>query len=131
MTAGIAVATLITYGMISGNILLSLIAGMIAGLYILIQDSDHAKHTITLHETGIEYDGSFVTWGECTEFWILRSPHYYELHIALRSKFKSDIVIQTGEVDPYVIRDHLIEFLPQTIQQREKILDAIIRFCKL
>jgi hypothetical protein len=129
--AGIVVATAITYGIISGNMLLSLIVGLIAGLYLIIQDADHALHTITIHETGVEYDGQFYGWGDCTEFWILRSPHYYELHIALKSRFKGDLCIQTGEMDPYLIRDRLVEGIPQTVQRKEKILDAIIRFCKL
>jgi hypothetical protein len=79
----------------------------------------------------VEYDDAFFSWSECEEFWILRSPDYYELHITLKNRLKSDLIIQTGEADPYTLRDTLSQYLPQTIKKREKILDAIIRFCKL
>ncbi len=129
--AGSFCAIMIAYGILSGAWSLSVIFAFIPGLYYMLRNQGHKRHVIRVRQTGIEFDGRVHSWGELKEFWILEGPDYYELHVASIKKNKSDIVVMTGDMDPFVIRDTLGEFLPQIIHQKERLLDAIIRFCKL
>lgn len=88
-------------------------------------------HHIRIREIGLQFDEKLYSWGECKEFWILQGPDYYELHISSKKQMKGDVVVMTGDIDPFLIRDTLAKFLPQVAHQKERLLDAIIRFCKL
>ncbi|MDA0376686.1 MAG: hypothetical protein O3A80_05285 [bacterium] len=106
--------------------------GLIVVLTILYwkihrQELDHCE--IQLWRNGFAMNGVFSEWGECEGYWILKCHDYYELHIEKRN---GDCVkIQTGDVDPYQLHDLLPHFLPQLADRREKVLDTIIRICKL
>jgi hypothetical protein len=96
-----------------------------------VRHQTHDTHKADILTTGFQLDNTLSPWEDLKEFWILQGRGYYELHIAPKNTRKADIVIQTGEKDPFVVRDMLLQFIPQTAGKREKILDAIIRFCKL
>ncbi len=124
-------ALMVVYGIFSGSWSTSLVFAFIPALYYLIRNQAHVQHTIRVMDLGIEFDGRLIVWGELKEFWILAGPGYHELHIAQMKVSRPEIVIQTGPVDPFVVRDTLGQFLPQIADRRERILDAIIRFCKI
>ncbi len=129
--AGTFCIVMIAYGILSGAWGLSIIFALLPALYYMLRNQGHKKHRIRIREMGIEIDDVIRGWGELKEFWILEGPGYYELHIAPMKKMKSDIVVLTGTVDPFVLRDALSAYLPQIAHQKERLLDAIIRFCKL
>ncbi len=129
--AGAFCIVMIAYGILSGAWSLSVIFAFIPALYYMLRNQGHKKHHIRIREMGIEVDDRLYGWGELKEFWILEGPDYFELHIAPIKKIKSDIVVMTGNIDPYIVRDTVGKFLPQIAHQKEKLLDAIIRFCKL
>ena len=127
----IASATIIAYGILSDAWSLSLTIALLAGLFFLIRNEEHKAHTIRILDIGIQFDEKMHIWSECTHFWILQGTNYHELHIERKRRLSGDIVIQTADIDPYVIRDLLSKYIPQIAHQKEKILDAIIRYCKL
>ncbi len=129
--AGICCILMIGYGILSSAWALSFIFAMIPALYFILRNQSHKQHTIRIRDIGIEFDEKLLSWGELKEFWILRGSGYHELHIAAKKQMKSDIVVMTGEIDPYRIRDTIGAFLPQVDHRKERLLDAIIRFCKL
>lgn len=131
VAAGSFCVMMIAYGILSGAWSLSLIFAFVPALYYLLRNQGHMLHTIRMLETGIDYDGKLTAWGEWKEFWILEGPGYYELHIAPMKQMKSDIVMMTSDIDPYLLRDTIGGFLPQIAHRKERLLDAIIRFCKL
>lgn len=131
LTGGLLCATLVTYGILTAAWSLSLVFAFVPALYFLSRNQDHKDHSIQLLEDGIEFDGVFRPYSDFREFWILQGPGYYELHIAPVKQWKPEIVIQTGVEDPFHVRDVLGAFLPQIAHQKERILDAFIRFCKL
>lgn len=129
--AGSFCIVMIAYGILSGAWSLSIIFAFVPALYYLLRNQGHKAHQIRIREMGIDFDGRLFSWGELKEFWILEGLGYYELHVAPRKQMRSDIVVMTGDTDPFVIRDTLGKFLPQIAHQKERLLDAIIRFCKL
>jgi hypothetical protein len=128
---GTLCAVIVVYGIFSGTWSMSLVFAFIPALYWLLRNQAHKQHVIRIMTLGIEYDGVLLPWGDFKEFWILSGPNYNELHIAPVKKIRSEIVIQTGTIDPFVLRDVLAQFLPQIGDRHEKLLDAFIRFCKL
>lgn len=121
----------IIYGLMTGAWSLSLTFALVTGLYYLTKDERPHDHSIAILESGISFDGRLQPWSDLSEFWILQAPGYYELRIAHRKTYKRDLVIQTGSVDPFVVRDILGQYLPQVAHHQERMLDTIIRFCKL
>lgn len=131
MIAGALSAVMIAYGILTSAWGLSLTFALLPGLYYLVRNQNHRRRRIRLFEMGIEIDGQMTPWGEWKEFWILEGHGYHELHVLPVKHFRSELMIQTGDIDPYLVRDVLNNFLPQVANRRERILDAIIRFCKL
>ncbi len=131
LITGILCIVVIVYGIVTGAWGMSLVCALLAGLFFLVRNEAQVIHSIRILETGIEFDGKMFMWSDWKHFWILQGQSYHELHIETNRRFSADIVIQTGELDPYVIRDLLSQFIPQIAHKKEKILDAIIRFCKL
>lgn len=131
LIGGLLCMSAIVYGIISGSFSLSVTFAMIAGLYYLVRNEKHPDHAIRINAMGVELDGNFHSWGDFKEFWILQGDTYYELHISTTKFLRPDIIIQTGNIDPHVIRDAIAQFLPMTDQKKERLLDAFIRFCKL
>jgi len=131
VVAGALCATMIAYGILTAAWSLSLIFAFIPALYYMLRNQGHKLHCVRIRDVGIEFDGRLYGWGELKHFWILEGPGYYELHVAPTRQFKSDLVVMTGDTDPYLVRDTLGVFLPQIAHQKERLLDAIIRFCKL
>jgi hypothetical protein len=131
LISGLVCATFVVYGLLTGAWSMSITFGMIAGLYFYVRNQQHPVHTIRIFEGGIEFDGRYSIWADWQFFWILDGKNYHELHIAPVKGLRTELVILTGEIDPYAVRDVLGHFLPQIAHQRERLLDAIIRFCKL
>ena len=131
LVTGLACAVFVAYGLITGAWSMSITFAMIAGLYFLVRNEKHPLHLIRIHDIGIEFDGIFHSWAEWQHFWILHAENYFELHIAPAKGSRQELIIQTGETDPYRVRDALSHYLPQITHQKERLLDAFIRFCKL
>ena len=131
LVAGVLCVLMIAYGILTGAWSMSLCIALIAGLSFLVRNESPQIHTIRIHDIGIEFDSKLSVWSDWKHFWILRGDGYHELHIESKKSMEPDLVIQTGTMDPYVVRDQLSQFIVQIDHQKEKILDAIIRFCKL
>ena len=95
----------------------------------------HRMRNVTIHiqiwEEGFRYENKFFEWERCKGFWILQGPTHAELHIEPLSKMREEIMILTGTVDPFELRETLLEFLPEFPEREEKLIDNIIRICKL
>ena len=131
VTGSCIAATMIVYGILSGAWSMSISFALLAGLVFLVRNETPSVHEIKLLDIGIEFNGRLHAWSEWKQFWILQGTDYHELHIETKKRLNPDLIIQTGDVDPYQLRDLLSEYIPQTDEQKERILDAIIRFCKL
>lgn len=128
--AGLIAGTLILYGVVTNAWSMSLVVALVAGLYFVVRNQKHQPHSIRLLPLGIEYDGTLEPWDRWQDFWILAGNGFAELHIN-RKGFRSELQILTGEQDPFAVRDTLIQFIPQSGDKRERILDAFIRYCKI
>lgn len=131
VVSGIFCGIMVMYGLLSGGYSVAAVFVLMPVVFYLVRHQSHRTHTVGILSAGFEFDGSLTPWDELKEFWILQGSGYFELHIAPKNTRKADIVVQTGQIDPLVVRGTLAPFIPQTAGKQEKILDAIIRFCKL
>ena len=131
LCASLAVLAMIAYGILTSAWSFSVTIAILAGLFYLIRNEPHPQHTIRIASVGIQFDGAMHAWDEWKDFWMLASPDHCELHVESKKFYRPDLIIHTGPMDPLVVRDTLIQHLPQNPAKREKLLDLIIRFCKL
>ncbi|HAI98878.1 TPA: hypothetical protein DCL30_05110 [Candidatus Peribacteria bacterium] len=90
------------------------------------------EKSIVITENGLTFNREFVPWSRVAGFWILRHATHFELHIERKKPtWKGDIVILTGQIDPFELRETLRELITEFDDRYENILDAIIRICKL
>ncbi|MDD4628338.1 MAG: hypothetical protein PHE68_03000 [Candidatus Peribacteraceae bacterium] len=86
---------------------------------------------ISLSENGIVWGDTFISWKKCAGFWLLQGPGYVELHIDVKEPRQRHLTIQTGTVNPSDIHALCARHIPFYPERQEKILDAIIRLCKI
>ncbi|MEQ1849434.1 MAG: hypothetical protein ABL890_02490 [Candidatus Peribacteraceae bacterium] len=104
---------------------------LLPGALMIIRRASHKEHTAAITDAGFMLDGALTPWNDLDEFWILRGSDYFELHISQKNSLKGDILIQTGSEDPMQVRDLLLTYVKPGIGKKERIVDALIRFCKL
>ncbi len=102
---------------------------LLGGVYYLVHRKPPPLKTISIRGGSCVFDGDVTPWRECVGFWFLPGEGYTELHIERRGK--PDIVIHTGPYSMEDLRSILVTFLPELTNRREKLLDKLIRICKL
>jgi hypothetical protein len=121
----------IGYGILSGAWSFSIVLLLCGAMYFLLRNHVPQTKSILIAREGVILDGDFTRYEDLAQFWIIETPHYHELHIASRSRRRGEIVIQTGETAPAVIRATLGQFLEEAKEKRESLIDILIRLCKL
>jgi hypothetical protein len=122
---------MIVYSILSGAYTEAVVFLLLPGALMLIRHASHKTHTAAITDAGFLFDQKLTPWSDLDEFWILRGTDYFELHLSHKSTLRSDIVIHTGTQDPMQIRDLLLTYVAPGIGKKERIVDALIRFCKL
>ena len=131
VTTGIIVLIIACYGILTGAWTVALVSTLVGGLYFLVRHETPALKEIRIEPDGVAFEGTFTPWSQCKDFWLVQTPLYTELHIIRNSTFNHEIRIQTVDIDPTLIRSTLSQFLTMRGDQRERLVDAIFRLCKL
>lgn len=119
------------WGIISGNWSFALVALLLGATYYLTRNEPPLERTITVTEEGFSLKDRFTPWSDCQDFWLVYTPQYTELRIANTQRFRPDSVIQTGDVAPALIRQTLLQFVPERPNQHEHWTDRLLRALKL
>ncbi len=120
------------YGIVSADWTLTVLTLLLGGTYFLVRRAPATMATIAIQDKGFLFNGTFVSWGDCSGFWMIHTPGWTELHIrSNRGVIKRDYIVQTADIDPNAISAILSHFLQQRSDQRERLIDRIIRLCKL
>lgn len=131
VVAGIVVLLAALYGIASGAWTVTLVALLLGAAYFLVRNQPMPQKTIEIGSDGVTLNGVFTPWNRCRDFWLIETPLGTELHIARAGALGSEIRLQTGSIDPLEIRSSLSQYLPFRPDQREHLLDALTRLCKL
>lgn len=129
--AGVTIVGLAAYGILTGQWTFTLVVLLMAGMYVLTHRSPPLTATIAITERGILFNDAFISYSDLEDFWLLQGASYIELRFARKKRLAPEIVIQLGDQDHQVVRSTLQQFLPERSDQRERLLDTIIRICKL
>lgn len=129
--AAIFVLVCAIWGLLVDNWTFSIAIILAGGLVFLVRNASVPVKTITITRTGFILETQFTEWSACRDFWIVEFPDYAELHIQKKRGLGREVVIQTGGLQPAIIREILRRLLPEREQQRERLLDKIIRITKL
>ncbi len=127
---GIIAVSLIAYGIMMHDWVLSVIFLLTAGVYFLLRNQHPKIYTVRLFENGIEIDGELSTWDNWQSCWILLGTTHAELHM-LPAKSRKQFVVLIDGPDPFVVRDVISQYVNYDAEKKEKIVDAFIRFSKL
>ena len=119
------------YGILTEAWSITIVTVLIGCMEFLLRGADPPMKHISLTEHGIVLDGAFTRWEDCASFWIITTPQYMRLHIGKRDPRARELHIQVENVDLQHVRWVLGRFLSEDTQQMEKIVDMIIRICKL
>ncbi len=131
ITGGIIVLLVSAYGILTGAWSLTLVTLLVGGSYYLVRREVTPMREIRIEIDGVQFEDSFTPWNQCGDFWLVQTPLFTDLHITRKGKFKGDIRIQTADIDPTLIRTTVSQFIPLRADQKERLMDVIIRLCKL
>lgn len=127
----IVVLSSAAFGIVSGNWSFSIVVVLIGAIYFLLRNAPPLLGTITLNEHGVQFGNEFTSWADCVSFWLIKTPNYTELHIARKGSVFREIVLQTGTVDTDLLRATLATCLQEHSTKKERLVDMLIRICKL
>jgi len=129
--AGIIALALLIYALFTQAWTFAVVIVLLAVTYVILHDKKHPLHTVRITEQALYWDTKTIPWEELEGFWMLQGPGYVELHIEFKQTGRERLVIQTGDVPPLDIAAALSPFIPGHADRHEKLLDYIIRICKL
>ena len=97
------------------------------------------KITIRITAIGVQVEENVTPWNQLKDFWILLGPDYSELHFAPQGMAQRELKVfirdpqTTAEnaPDPGMIRETLLQFLPERPGMQERFLDSLARILKL
>lgn len=130
LIGGIVALAFAAYGILTGAWSLTLVVLLIAAMYYLLRKSPPIVKQITIAAAGVTFDGAFTPWSGFDGFWFIQTPLTIEVHLH-RTSAKQEIVIQIAEIPVIDIRAALSPFLTERADRTERLLDRIIRICKL
>lgn len=102
---------------------------VVTGLYWKLHKEDPRLKHVRIYTRGFGIDDTFTEWVDCHGYWICQHGDYYQLHVEKKSGAR--INIQLGHDDPYALHAVLEALAPELTDRRERLLDTIIRICKL
>ncbi|MBT3835078.1 hypothetical protein HOF56_02405 [Candidatus Peribacteria bacterium] len=142
ISGGVVLVGLASYGLFDGSWTTALLAIMLAGVYFIMRRIEARKVNVQITGMGINTDSVFSSWNQCKDFWILMpQPREYtkkslirqipELHISRRGPFKPETTLFLNEIDPAIVRETLLQYLPERPGMEERVLDSLARILKL
>jgi hypothetical protein len=129
ITVGALGISAIAYALITSSYALAIEMIALIAVFVLFHRLPYHRYRVGISQNGFHLDETMYAWSDLKNFWILQGLDMNELHMDV--KRGRDVRILIEGLDPLVVRDVLLGFLPQDPTKREKLLDYIIRFCKL
>jgi type IV secretory pathway VirB3-like protein len=111
----IVVLSLVLYGIVEGLYLLSIVAFLFAGVYILMENNSHPVVHVSIDESGVQVGGSFYEMKGIETFSIIRSGNI-PLYLRIRPRKKLSPVVDiplTQDVNPNTLREWLSGYVTE------------------
>jgi hypothetical protein len=127
---GAAVIAMAAYGIITGAWTFTVVILLCGAMYMLLRGHAPPLKSIAMWEHGFLYERTFIRWEDIAGFWFIHAPDFSELHLQKKTDDQT-IMIHVRDVDFGELRAFLSHFAPEITDKKERLLDIIIRICKL
>lgn len=131
IVAGTAVVIAAIGSILTGAWSFTVVIVMGSALYATALRRPSMERLVQLRGIGIEVAGKLTPWNQCSGFWIYGHDPYATMHIETRSGWNREITVVLSAADYLRIAEIMSAFIPYRAERREKLLDYIIRVCKL
>lgn len=136
---GVIVLMAAAYGLFEGSWILTILVLLMGGIYFLLRNQNPKKIVIRITGIGIQIEERILNWNQLKDFWILLGPDFSELHLTTQGVLQGEttILIKDSEtptdtaMDPGIVRELLLKFIPERAGMQERFLDTIARLLKL
>lgn len=129
IVSGAFVLACIIYGIVSGGWLFSILIAAIAGIHWKTHGKPSRERRMRIWKRGFALDEDFTEWKDCAGYWMLRTPAFSQLTI--ERKRGGPVHILLGEVNPFTLHEVLPAFVEELPDHKERLLDIILRICKI
>lgn len=125
------IALAFAWGFVYGSWTFSL-ALLMALITYYIAHLEHPRDVqIKISEIGVKAGTRKYPYSRIRAFWVIYEPHVKTLNLRISGDIISDITIQLGTQNPAIVRNFLLEKIPELEGQTEKISDIFIRLFKI
>ncbi len=128
---GTVILVVSAYGILTGAWSLAVVTVLVGGLYFLNRKEPPVLHTLRIEQTGVQYDGDFIHWGDFEGAWFVKTSAGPEIHLQRKIGTPREIILLTPHIDTNVLRSTLSRFLSVGSDRQEHLFDVLIRLCKL
>jgi hypothetical protein len=131
ISAGIFVVLFALYSIATRAWTLAVVIVLGGALYFFLHRTPPRTRSVALRDDGFTVNEKFTPWEECSGFWMYRHGTDIELHIEKARGWDKELVTLVTGLDHRDVAQVLGAYLPYHGDRRERILDTIIRICKL
>lgn len=126
-TIGIISVALVTASVLLGNFLFAILV-LIAGFAVILSGARRPKKIPLLFtDRGLQIEKRLFPYENLKSFWIhFEPPHEKLLTIEPKKFFMPLISVPLGDINPNVVREHLLKFLKEE-RREESFIQTIIR----
>lgn len=101
-------------------------------VYFLLNREEPKNVEVILSNIGIKVGNRKYPYSHIKAFWIIYEPPYFStLHIRVKNDIAVDITIELGLQDPSIVREFLIDKIPEMEGQNYSVSDLFVRLFKL
>lgn len=120
---------LVIYAFITANYLFALIVVVLAVVLNSFFHKKPKKLTVAITSEGVTVNNNFYPYGDdLASFWILYDPpHLKTLNFSRTSSVRSNLSLEIEDQNPMKIREILLNYLPEDIEQEEHPVDTTFR----
>ena len=132
LVAGLIAIIIITIGILTRTILLTIAFLLFVATYWLLhhKEANLIETAITRH--GVRYGNRFFAFSEIKEFWIIYKPPFVaDLKLCFKHKWHPILTIHIFGQDPITLRALLSPHIKEAKNREETVVDLLIRALRL
>jgi hypothetical protein len=133
LIAGGIMTTLVVYGILKDDLMLSLVFLIFSGVYFLVHREGSQIIHYKITSLGIHIEKKFIAYADITSFYTLyESSQLSVLHIQIQNHLQKNICIQLGDTNVGDVRDIMINRGIHELEgQRESLSSIISRILRI
>jgi hypothetical protein len=119
------------WSILSGAWTLTIVIILGSAMYYQVIHSHQETLEVRITKSGLQIGERLSHWNQCSGFWIYRHGEHVVMHIEKNNGWEREIAVVIDDLDYRNVAELVSNFLPYHSTRREKVLDYIIRICKL